>query len=375
MKDFFILQVLNSDFGNSHTMGYRSYHIFKNAKINLTVFARSNLSNLNQLNIKIPFLGFRFFARGAKFLRLINQNWTFLQTIEAQLFDYFAKKEIDKHDVIHFFHHSSSLVKYAKDKNKKVILEGFTHPLYQEYLFTKTNLKYDYEKFEINKDSLKCYELADIIISPSSWVSLTLEFAKIPKTKIIQIEYGVDLHTKKVDFNSDLKFVFAGGIKRTKGVLELLEAFDSLNQNYPNIELHIYGRIYSELNSQIQKYQSNPNIIFHGFSLDMINEYPKYDVYLFPSYFEGSSKTIFEAMSFGLPVITTINSGSIIKDDYDGYIIKAGDFEALKEKMEKFILDKDDLISKSNNAYNSAKEYSWERYGNRVLELYAKIIL
>jgi glycosyltransferase involved in cell wall biosynthesis len=356
-------------------MGYRAYHIFKDAQIDITVFARSNLSHIKQRNIKSPFLGYRFFSRLAKLLRIVNQNWTFLQDYEAKLFDFFAKKEIDNHDTIHFFHHSSSLISYAKSQDKRVILEAFTHPLYQEYLFSQTNLKYDYDEFVANKNSIKCYELADMIISPSSWVTSTLGFANISENKIVQIEYGVNKHnqnqTKNLD--KDIKFMFAGGVKRTKGILELLEAFDTLNKSYPLIELHIYGRIYSELNDELVKYQNNSNIIFHGFSTDMINEYPKYDVYVFPSYFEGSSKTIFEAMSFGLPVICTPNSGSIVRDEIDGYIIEAGQSDSLKDKMKSLIEDRELLNDLSNSAYEYVQGYSWERYGSKVLIQYNEI--
>ncbi|MGY8954541.1 MAG: glycosyltransferase, partial [Flavobacteriales bacterium] len=48
--------------------------------------------------------------------------------------------------------------------------------------------------------------------------------------------------------------------------------------------------------------------------------YMNADVFVLPSLCEGSATVIYEAMSFGLPIITTNNSGSIIENGNEGFI-------------------------------------------------------
>ena len=62
MKVIKILQILNSDFGNPNTMGYRAYQIFRNSDKQIFVFARNNLSNIKSKNIKKPFPFYREYS-------------------------------------------------------------------------------------------------------------------------------------------------------------------------------------------------------------------------------------------------------------------------------------------------------------------------
>ena len=57
------------------------------------------------------------------------------------------------------------------------------------------------------------------------------------------------------------------------------------------------------------------------------------DVYVFPSFMEGSAKSVYEAMQSGLACVVSPSSGSIITDGQDGLLSEAGDSETLREKM------------------------------------------
>ncbi|NJK98226.1 MAG: glycosyltransferase family 4 protein [Bacteroidales bacterium] len=67
-------------------------------------------------------------------------------------------------------------------------------------------------------------------------------------------------------------------------------------------------------------------------------------MYLFnTSIEEGLSNSIMEAMSFGLPIVATSAGDSeyLVKDNFNGYICKAGDSSDLAEKLYRLISDED----------------------------------
>jgi glycosyltransferase involved in cell wall biosynthesis len=365
-----VLHILNSDFGNPNTMGYRSFQIYKNSNYDISVFCRNNLSSIKDKNIKKPFLFYREYSRFSQLMAMINKKVLIFKKVEIFLFDYFAKKNIDKVDIVHFFHHSPTLIKYAKLKKKIVILEAFTHPLYLEKMF-HNGLKLDYEKFIPDLKSVESYELSNFIISPSKWVTKTLQESNISNDKIYEINYGVNFQESKIyNEHKTLKIIFAGGLKRTKGIIELLKAINNLSDL--DIEVNIFGRLYYDIKHEIEELK-NSKIIFHGFTKNIIEEYKKNDIYVYPTYFEGSSKTVFEAMSCGLPVITTENAGSILRDGKDGFIVPVNNVDKLIEKIKYFYDNRDEIEIMGKNAQNYSRTFTWELYATKVNELYAEV--
>jgi glycosyltransferase involved in cell wall biosynthesis len=58
------------------------------------------------------------------------------------------------------------------------------------------------------------------------------------------------------------------------------------------------------------------------------------DVFVFPSLCEGSAMVTYEALAAGLPVITTPNAGSVVRDGVDGFIVPIRDAEAIAAKLD-----------------------------------------
>lgn len=366
-----ILHILNSDFGARATMGVRSYHILKN-RDDYQVFCRANCSEI-QNNISCPFGTFRLISRGIQFLRMIHHSFAKLKSIEKRIFENSARKMIQNADIIHLFYHSRPLLDYAKSLGKTVIVEAFTNPRAIEQMQID-GIQLDYPNFHANKEEIYCYENCDFLISPSAWVSSTFKNSSL-KGKLVEIPYGVDTyHKKSLTKNPKIKFCFAGGIKRTKGVLELLEAARELYVDYPDkFELHLYGRIYQELKKEIAPFYLD-YIYFHGYENDIYKIYDDKDVYVFPSYFEGSSKTVLEAMAFGLPIVTTFNSGSLAQHDKNGYIVEVTSAAELFKAMRKFLKEPDLIKTMGEESLKIANENDWARYAREVDKVYKAII-
>jgi glycosyltransferase involved in cell wall biosynthesis len=369
-----ILQILNSDFGKRNTMGYRAYQISKNSSHNITIFCRANFSDLKSGQIFTPFPFFRTFSR---FVQLILQQFKYgsayllFRKIEVGLYNYFAKLLIDKHEAVHFFFHSLPLVEYARQQGKIIFIEAFTHPNYVRSLYGQ-GIKLDTKEFIPDDYSANSYPLANIIISPSSWVSQTLKEADLPDLRVKLIPYGVHPQKDRIYSRATpLKLMFAGGLKRTKGIIDLLKAIKRLGSC--NVRMSIFGRPYASVDDEIRLLELDPKIVtFRGYCDSILKEYQKHDVYVYPTYFEGSSKTVFEAMSFGLPIITTKNAGSIVRDGKDGFIVAMNDSEELLEKINFYINNPDQVKKMGRTAQDYSRRYTWKKYARAVLNVYAQ---
>jgi glycosyltransferase involved in cell wall biosynthesis len=91
------------------------------------------------------------------------------------------------------------------------------------------------------------------------------------------------------------------------------------------------------------------------------------DVFLLPSICEGSATVCYEALSYGLPVITTPNTGSVVRDGLDGFVVPIRNVESIIEKLERLDSDRDFLAFMSSNARQRSADYTVEKYGERFL--------
>lgn len=153
---------------------------------------------------------------------------------------------------------------------------------------------------------------------------------------------------KSIIDNNVFTFIFVGRIVREKGINELCDAFERLQQQFSNTRLFLVGRVEDDLDpiSENAKaiIQNNPSIQAVGpkYGDDLLAYYAASDCFVFPSYREGFPNTVLEAGAMDLPSIVTDINGSreIIIEGENGTIIPSKDSDALFSAMERMILDK-----------------------------------
>ncbi|MGA2185623.1 MAG: glycosyltransferase family 4 protein [Bryobacteraceae bacterium] len=96
-------------------------------------------------------------------------------------------------------------------------------------------------------------------------------------------------------------------------------------------------------------------------------QYEWADVFLLPSICEGSATVCYEALAFGLPVITTPNAGSVVRDGVDGFIVPIRDAQAVVQKLDLLARDREMLAWMSANATARSRDFTLEKYGDRLL--------
>lgn len=150
------------------------------------------------------------------------------------------------------------------------------------------------------------------------------------------------------------RFIFIGQIKREKGVLEILEAFKELGNDYV---CEMYGPIFDEsIRTLVENSTSYKGYLLPDMILDKLKEF---DCILLPTYYEGEGYPgiIIEAYSVGLPCITTIwkSIPEIVDHEVSGILIEPGSGEQLIKAIR--LINNDNYPSLSRNAFNKFKEF------------------
>lgn len=133
-------------------------------------------------------------------------------------------------------------------------------------------------------------------------------------------------------------FGYVGRIETDKGINELLKAFRKVNNpNYALLMIGAFDKLRCNLDTELLDWAVNcNNIIFHGFT----REVPKYmsaiDILVHPTYREGFSMVIQQAMAMGCAIITTNIPGpsEVIEENISGLLVSSHNADELAEAME-----------------------------------------
>lgn len=184
----------------------------------------------------------------------------------------------------------------------------------------------------------------------------------------------------KID-EKDILFIFVGRLCEEKGIKETLKAFSKLQ--YENIKLMIVGNYYfgTDMVSDFEKELYDiakgieDKVIFTGFVHNSIlgSYYLESDIAVLPSMWEEpAGLTIVEAMSCGLPIITT-NSGGISEyaDNNCAIFIEKeiNPIENLRNAMEKLYKDKGLREKMSKNAIKNSQKYGKNKYLDNLVDI------
>ncbi|MFA5008219.1 MAG: glycosyltransferase family 4 protein [Candidatus Omnitrophota bacterium] len=214
--------------------------------------------------------------------------------------------------------------------------------------------------------------LADTIIVASSFAKDTLKKAPEIKAGIKVIPLGGPAprvsQTTKSSAREKLKVIYVGALTQRKGISYLFEAAAKLGTQ--KIDLTLVGRKPLVKCAALSKALSACNWIPslpHQEILDLMRQN---DCLVLPSLFEGFGLVIVEAMSQGLPVITTPNTcgPDIIHDGADGFIVPIRSSEAIADKLELLYNKRDLLISMGQEAAKKAASCNWEQYHRNIIE-------
>lgn len=137
---------------------------------------------------------------------------------------------------------------------------------------------------------------------------------------------------------------FVGRLIPRKGVAELYAAWKKVQKQHPKAKLILVGD-YEEGqpvdSALVKNIENDASVISVGFVENVADYMSVFDLFVLPSHWEGFGNVLIEAASMGLPVVSTLGTGTrdAVKNGYNGTLIPVGDVDALSRTILNYIND------------------------------------
>jgi starch synthase len=236
-----------------------------------------------------------------------------------------------------------------------------------EWAATMPGLRDSPEKLARKDEELR---LAGRIVVASSFTKATLEECPFPIAPVSVVPYGTDQpyeETREVA-GGPLRVLYVGSLSQRKGIAEAFEAVAAMGSH---VELTLIGAKTgfecAALDKALSRHRWIPSLPRER----ILAEMRRHDVLVFPSLFEGFGLVVTEALSQGLPVITTLHTcgPDVIEEGVEGFFVPIRDAAAVTEKLDRFARDRNLLTEMSQAALKKARSLSWAEYRRRIVEV------
>ncbi len=274
---------------------------------------------------------------------------------------------------------------YKKKYNDEVkiihTLHGI-HYIHSKNLFRKKLSLY------IERHLVKYIDLFICVSNDDFNVGSELKIIKPGKSTVIY--NGIDLKRFK-SLNRDVKLNIEFGIKETDFVIGNISRFDeqknqrllveimpALIKKIPAIKLILVGDgdLLNSVKLLSDKLDISDKVIFAGSRNDVNRFYPAFDVFVFPSLWEGLSLTLLEALASGSCIISSNipSNRELIRDDVNGVLFDLNNKKHLIENIVDLFNNKDKRSYLSKGAVESSKIFDEKIMTEKIEDLYYNLI-
>lgn len=265
------------------------------------------------------------------------------------------------------FYRKKIFIDIAKIFQKKIIYH--IHGA-EFHLFMRQNPK-------VKKTLIKCDQ---IVVLSNFWKTYFEQEVSLANVSIINNICHYPRHIQSADRNEYIDLLFLGQVGIRKGIFDLINAIaadDFLRESA--IKLHIGGGgNIKELNQLINNLRLEQKIEYHGWVSGSEKEMllSMADIYVLPSYNEGLPISVLEAMSYGMPIISSPVGGipEVVINDYNGILVEPGNIIEISDAIKKIIMNKDKLKNMGINSLDLVKPYLPNQVECSLIKLYKEVL-
>lgn len=174
--------------------------------------------------------------------------------------------------------------------------------------------------------------------------------------------------------------LYHGRVDRRKGALDLLDACVLLRQRDVPFRLLVsgIGPDHDEVTARLPELGLAEVTEMRGYVAydDAPAVYGEGDIFVSPTYAEGFSNTILEAMACGLPVAScrTVGVVDCLRDGENGLLTEPGDVPALADALQRLLTDGRLRERLATAALEECRDvYSWEPIGRQIMGVYGLV--
>jgi glycosyltransferase involved in cell wall biosynthesis len=218
-----------------------------------------------------------------------------------------------------------------------------------------------------------------------------LQYYKVREDKIRVIHNGVDTNKfqpasdkrrakQELGFNpDDIAILSVGRLYARKGLFTLIESMPAVVRRFPRAKFIISGKGQSDEMKKLvvhaQKLGVSDNIVFTGYYPDrkLPRLYQAADVFAFSTFYENLPFAVLEALSTGLPAVTTHVGGipEMIEDGRNGFLVQPFNSRDLSDRILYFLEHPSAASEMAFLARKVIKErFDWRLIVKKVLKVY-----
>jgi glycosyltransferase involved in cell wall biosynthesis len=160
----------------------------------------------------------------------------------------------------------------------------------------------------------------------------------------------------------------------SKGNSYLVDAAQQVLAARPKTRFVVFGEgpLRPELEAQARALGIGDRFVFNGFARDVARVVSAFDISVFPSLWEGTPLTVFEALAMGKPIVATDADGllDVLTPDHDAVIVPKRNAHALATGMLRLIDSPEDRARLSVHARTTGRQYDIAAFVRKMERLY-----
>jgi glycosyltransferase involved in cell wall biosynthesis len=172
-----------------------------------------------------------------------------------------------------------------------------------------------------------------------------------------------------------LKFLFVGTLEPRKNLARLLEAWRQIpDEQRASAELRVVGATGWMVRKLLKDAETLPGVKFLGPLSDheLAQEYKQAEVFVYPSLYEGFGLPVIEAMSMGIPVMTS-NTGATREVAGDAaLLVDPSSVDSIRDGLLQLSTDAQLRQALADKGRARAAEFSWEKTAAETLAVLHK---
>lgn len=222
-------------------------------------------------------------------------------------------------------------------------------------------------------------DLADLIIAVSESTAVqVVELLHVPRSRIRVIPHGVrNLHAASAAHSTRENLVlFVGAIQKRKNVLRLVQAFERTPVEWKLVLAGSMGYGSGDVVDAVEQSSRRADITMAGYVSDEQLEtlYRRASIFAFPSLDEGFGIPILEAMSRGVPVLTSNQSALPEVAGDAALVVDPNEVEAITQGLNRLIKDEELRQTLSLAGIRRSSIFTWERSVAATWEVYEELL-